>query len=169
VFALDGLITRAVTVTLTHDGSRNFAITSFNAAGARDGLVANEIGPFSGTVLIDSFKLDGAPPASFEVQADGAWTIDIAPVASAPQWDGASPLVGAGKQVYFLPTKTKAQRVTMTHDGTRNFSVHAYTTDRFSSGLLANEIGAYNGQKMMAKDVYLVAVNADGNWSITPG
>ena len=50
---------------ITHDGESNFAVKSFG--GDRPDLLVNEIGPYSGTVVIE--------PGVIQVNADGAWTI----------------------------------------------------------------------------------------------
>ncbi len=55
-------------VSLTHDGSSNFAVTTYDNKGLYGDLVANEIGAYKGRVVL--------PAAEYIViEADGNWTI----------------------------------------------------------------------------------------------
>ncbi len=55
-------------VSLTHDGSSNFAVTTYDNKGLYGDLVANEIGAYKGRVVL--------PAAAYIViEADGNWTI----------------------------------------------------------------------------------------------
>ncbi|MCA1789429.1 MAG: hypothetical protein LC667_06105 [Thioalkalivibrio sp.] len=57
-------------LSLTHDGSSNFAVFAYPPEGRRDVLV-NEIGAYSGRVRL-------VPGTSFvEIQADGRWTLAV--------------------------------------------------------------------------------------------
>lgn len=55
-------------MTITHDGESNFAVLSHGDG--RD-LLVNEIGRYSGTVLVSSDAL------LVEIGADGNWTLDL--------------------------------------------------------------------------------------------
>ncbi|MEX1126458.1 MAG: hypothetical protein WEE53_12415, partial [Acidimicrobiia bacterium] len=59
----------ASTLTSTHDGTSNFIIWGYESDGSITGLIVNEIGPYSGTDLIDSGT------AILEIAADGNWTL----------------------------------------------------------------------------------------------
>jgi hypothetical protein len=60
----------AATLTSTHDGSSNFIIQGYESDGEYNGLIVNEIGPYSGTDLID-------PGTSIlDISADGNWTLN---------------------------------------------------------------------------------------------
>ncbi len=56
--------------------------------------------------------------------------------------------------------------VKITHRGSSNFIVKAYTAD--SGELLVNEIGNYSGEQIMPAGTVLVEILADGAWTITP-
>lgn len=53
----------------THDGSRNFTVSEETSEAFHDGLLVNEIGPYSGTVPLSS------GPSVIVVGADGNWTL----------------------------------------------------------------------------------------------
>ncbi len=59
----------------------------------------------------------------------------------------------------------------MAHDGEKNFTVWLLDKDgeRVSGGLLANEIGSFEGSKAIQvprDDIYLLQVEADGLWYV---
>jgi hypothetical protein len=60
----------ASTLTSTHDGTSNFIIVGYESDGRYAGLIVNEIGPYSGTDLIDSGT------AILDITADGNWTLN---------------------------------------------------------------------------------------------
>lgn len=60
----------AKTLTSTHNGSSNFIIQGYEDDGAHAGLIVNEIGPYSGTDVIDSGT------AILDIAADGSWTLE---------------------------------------------------------------------------------------------
>jgi hypothetical protein len=66
-------LTSATTATITHQGSANFAIWALGTTLEQTGLLVNEIGSYSGTVLIPRGT------AGLEITADGTWSIQIAP------------------------------------------------------------------------------------------
>jgi hypothetical protein len=57
-------------LTVTHNGSSNFIVWSYSASDRLD-LEVNEIGPYSGTVLLD------AGAEFLEIIADGSWTMSF--------------------------------------------------------------------------------------------
>lgn len=77
-------------------------------------------------------------------------------------------LQGHGKSVtdpFALPAPLS--RVSFTHTGRRNFIVTAYTKDG-KEQLLANTIGAYTGERLLAgTEPFYLEINADGDWTAT--
>ena len=64
---------------VSHNGESNFIVGIYDQEGSRDTLV-NEIGQYDGTVLVRAGDgvLDLIPgPCTIEINADGAWTIEI--------------------------------------------------------------------------------------------
>ncbi|MDH3399020.1 MAG: hypothetical protein OEM81_14500, partial [Acidimicrobiia bacterium] len=62
------LVSQSGPATITHNGSSNFFVWSYQSSSDRD-LEVNEIGPYNGTVLID------AGTDYLEIGADGNWTV----------------------------------------------------------------------------------------------
>lgn len=71
VVELPGNVAGCTKAHLTHSGSRNFIVVPYDANNERISSLANEIGPYNGSVKWD------ARAASLEVKADGAWTIAV--------------------------------------------------------------------------------------------
>ena len=111
------------------------------------------LAPYDGTVLLDAGD-------QLEIKADGPWHLELIPLLSLPAFD--KHIDGHGDQVVIY---TGARGVlTLTHDGSSNFIVHALTKGR-SSGLV-NEIGAYSGKVPMAAGPGFIEIHADGNWTL---
>lgn len=147
--------------TLTHDGSSNFAIFSLDDNLVQQDLIVNTIGAYQGTVLFNAGF--GGDPSSLEISADGNWTVTMKSVLSVRQFAGNS-VTGVGDDVvlYF----GEAGPAAISHDGSSNFAVWLYGD---STELVVNEIGAYTGTVRWIAGPSLVAVSADGNWSVTVG
>ena len=141
----------------THSGGSNFIVKSYDATNDYE-LLINEIGNYDGYVL-----LLGKSPYAFEITAGGSWTYTIEPLEIIED----TAFAGWGDYVTGLCSISSGAWV-FTHDGNSNFVVRIYTTD--GRDLLVNEIGYYNGKKMITipKGSYaFFEINADGNWTIS--
>lgn len=160
-FALRGGLTL---VKLSHTGRRNFAVWLMDSSGRRVDLLANEIGPFNGTTAL------GLSSGGYvmDIEADGAWTVEIQQPALVAT--GAPPFSGRGKQATALfQWPAGLARIRMRHDGRRNFAIWLLDSSGRRVDLLVNEIGPFDGTKAIRiprNDVYIMDVDADGNWSI---
>ena len=155
---------------ITHDGESNFIVNTIDASGNQvDGLV-NEIGDYNGTVLIDPSD-DDDHPVAFEVDADGAWTITVKPVAEAKVWDPSTTLEGSGDSVYqVVPPSAGLATLELTHDGGSNFIFRTYSGDNGTLDDIANEIGDFTGEVLLPDGTFLLEITAhEGTWSATPG
>lgn len=144
-------------VTITHSGDSNFAVKTLTAEGQWSDLLVNEIGDYSGTVAFNLSRRD--KPRYLEIVADGSWKVTIKPVYKAK----ALPKSSKGDGVFTYSAKF-AERWSIKHKGDSNFAVRTYG-GRYPD-LLINEIGRYSGRKLVARDVKLVEVFADGTWSV---
>lgn len=142
----------------SHTGSSNFAVWAIDKNMEKVDLLANEIGNFSGAATF-GFGFADDPIKYLEVTADGNWTVNIKPITDAPAFSGD----GLGSGVF--KGTIKAGSKTLTHNGKSNFAVWQYCTNGHSD-LLANEIGAYSGRKIVKGGSCVMAIDADGAWSI---
>ena len=142
----------AAIVTLTHDGTSNFAVTVLDAANASTGqLLVNTIGAYSGTTSY-GFNSLGEPGVTLQITADGNWNLTIAPISTAP----ALVASGVGDGVFLY--EGDAGKLTVTHAGTSNFAVMEETNEAFSMGLLVNEIGTYTGTVPLSAGPSVISV-----------
>lgn len=157
--------TSVAIVHLVHTGQRNFIVRTVNAAGAGGGGLVNEIGAYDGVRLLD--VREGEETAALEITADGSWTADVMPLNMATLWSGSDSLMGTGDAVVVIPGGlTKATPTAILHTGSSNFIVRGYG-DTSSSGLV-NEIGAYQGTKLLPRGLNVLEITADGSWSFIP-
>lgn len=147
-------------VTASHNGSSNFVVMALDAANESTGdLLVNTIGAYSGTTAfgLTSFT-EGV---RLQVSADGAWSLTIAPLATAPELAAA----GTGDAVFLYDGDAAA--LAATHDGDSNFAIIEETDAFLSMGLLINEIGSYSGTVPLSSGPSVLMVTADGNWTLT--
>jgi len=148
-----------VLASFTHDGGSNFAVWSLDSDLDQIDLLFNTIGKFSGTTLLDRY--DGESTARIEVEADGNWTITLAPLSNARQFtDKAN---GSGPDVLIYQGSTGV--ATLKNQGESNFAVWFFSSD--TSDLAANEIGNYTGEAVIPAGPTAVQIESEGKWSIT--
>jgi hypothetical protein len=116
-------------------------------------LEVNEIGSYSGTVLVD-FGTD-----ILEVTADGDWSVSFV----TPRTMVGSAIAGSGDEVV---TVNRSGPAMITHDGSSNFSVWSWQ-GQTRLDLEVNEIGAFSGTVTIDSGTEFLEINADGTWSVT--
>ena len=143
------------TATFTHDGNSNFVVWAYRG-NDRD-LLVNEIGRYQGTRPIL-----GTAPVVFDIEADGAWTITIAPLRTG----GSSNFSGRGDSVSSLFEPPGSGPYEISHDGRSNFVMWLRCADR--SSLVQNEIGPVNASRIITfgQGPCYWEVVADGSWAV---
>ena len=141
--------------TFTHKGEANFAVLSYVGT-ERDDLLVNAIGGYAGTVYVN------AGVDTFEITADGNWTVDAKPVTEAKLWHGLARYKGRGDQVLILRNAAnKSMQIDAT--GESNFAIVAYDINGERLDLLVNEIGAYSGEVLLPDaDRLVLQITGDG-------
>lgn len=141
--------------TFTHKGADNFAVVSYVGT-ERDDLLVNTIGAYVGTVYVN------AGVDTFEITADGNWTVDAKPVTEAKLWHGLARYKGRGDQVLILRNAAnKSMQIDAT--GESNFAIVAYDINGERLDLLVNEIGAYSGEVLLPDaDRLVLQITGDG-------
>ena len=150
-------------VTITNDGSSNFAVWNLDSNGKQIDLLVNTIGSYSGTRLIDAIK--GQQTAALNIESDGNWTVTLKPLALLRVWDGTGTWTGKGDDLLVIKSGAFAglDSIKITNSGESNFVVTAYGD---SKDLLVNEIGNYSGEQLMPAGTVLLEIQSDGNWSL---
>ena len=158
-------LTFVANLTLTHAGARNFIV--YENQGTAKNLLVNTIGLYQGTrpLWADGQTLDG--PRTFEIKADGAWTLTMSPIKCCAT-EGAFAGHGDAVSTSITSTDTSSKPWEISHTGTRNFIV--YLRCDTGANLVVNKIGAYSGSALVAlsKGFCIWDVRADGDWSIKP-
>jgi hypothetical protein len=147
----------AAIASFTHSGSSNFVVHVLTDD--NEDLLINEIGSYSGQVLLPS---PGA--LTFDIDADGAWTLDINQAGAATE----AAFSGKGDAVSGLFDAPDTGPWEFNHDGESNFAVHLICAD--GQDLIQNEIGQVSGSSIVrfGDSPCLWSVKADGNWSLAP-
>lgn len=94
------------------------------------------------------------------ITADGPWNIEVLPYTEAEDLSDSS--VGDGVFIHDGDSGV----LEATHDGQSNFVVREEADQLFSSGLLINEIGSYQGSVPVQAGPSIFIVEADGNWTV---
>lgn len=154
-------------VTATHTGKAHFLVITIGPDGKDNGLLIHGVGAYSGTVLLSWLSIPRST-SGLKITADGAWTLRIRPLLTAPRWDVGAPLTGAGDAVYLVAGANRAGTgtVTITHRGRSNVIVYLWCAGSGEQPVV-NEIGAYQGRHVLPGDALLIVVEADGTWSIS--
>ncbi len=148
-------------IAIEHTGGGNFAVWTYNAAGARSDLLVNEIGAYSGSRLINATA--GDEVAELEITAGGSWTVTIRPLRAAMRTsDGQAS--GTGDAVLLLDPSARTGRAELTHAGASNFAVWSYGSGR---DLLVNDVGSYSGTVRVDTGAIVLDITADGPWTFT--
>ncbi len=158
---------------LSHNGDRNFISKLYYGEKSYDYFsLSNEIGACSLQVALYDNGNAAVKNGMLEVKADGDWKISIKPVSGTTTTN----IKGCGKIVTGIFTATSSRAtVNLTHTGEHNFiaKVIKYNgTKSYDYESLANEIGNYNGQKIVnltPGERYYFYVRADGEWTIDMG
>ncbi len=142
----------------THKGTRNFIVKALDAKGAALNVPINQVGAFSGSVVLE-------PAASLQITADGAWSVTIKPLLSARQI-GSEPSSGKGSEV--LVYAGPPVRASVSHNGQRTFSIEYWSNSTHTA--VVNEVGSYQGViDVPGNPITVMAIVADGTWTINPG
>lgn len=148
-------------VAVEHSGSGNFAVVSYSSGGDRIDLLVNEIGSYQGRHGVNF--LQGEEVAELEITAGGSWSVTASPLQDAASMT--SSFEGAGDDVILFAGA--GNRLEVTHDGERNFSVIAWGGS--GRDLLINEIGPYSGAVRLDDGTILFTITADGAWTMAMG
>ena len=105
-----------------------------------------------------------ATPYMFEIGSNGNWsyTIERIGVTTSTSFEGHGCYV-----TDMFPASSGKWHIT--HNGSSNFVVYLYTTS--GRDLLVNEIGTYDGNKLLSipsGSNALLVIEADGDWTIAP-
>lgn len=144
-------------VTLTHDGRSSFIVTAVQ--GDQSEVVTSAIGSYRG-----QRPLVVQGPVSFQVTADGRWTLQVRPMASGakPAFSGTGDAVSA----YFAPPAPTTWDIA--HDGRTKYFVFAHCVG--GSIVIEDKSGSFQDTRQIdfPRGPCFWEVRADGAWSMQP-
>jgi hypothetical protein len=134
--------------------------------GSEGDLLVNAIDRYQGQTLFNT-GIDNA--VGIKMSGNGSWQVKIAPLTSAPRWDGGGTYTGRSDGVVivkdaFDPVDT-ISFVSSRADS--NVVMYAYSADG-NEDLVVNDIGNFSGEFLVPSDTVLFVVESDGQWSIKP-
>lgn len=149
-------------------GSTNTNFIVYSRLGGDQGaLLANEIGSTELVAPLDFKEFGSSAPQTtgFEVRSDTSWEIVLIPLSAAGNF-GKGATIGEARSTVWHYTGSAGTAHLTNRNAASNFIVVAYNADTSYSGLLVNEIGAFDGRVPIKADQYLEIIS-DGAWTIT--
>lgn len=140
-------------------GSDYFGVTGYDASGNVVDLFVNTTTPYSGTVIDTSMSA-----VTLEIQATGDWSVELASIYTVPMIDQGETVTGAGDGVIYVTSYGSTATITGNENGAY-FGVVSYGSS--GNSLLVNEAEPYSGTVMLSGDPMILAITAEGDWSIT--
>ena len=169
---------------LQHEGASNFIVSVLAEDGDQWELSVNMIGDYSGDRVhsIHEGSVWGLEPGMhrLEIEADGAWDITLEQPVFTEGRSLPYEFHGVGDEVSrVLVLDAGTIPVTLSHTGSSNFIVWAFSVDGSNAELLVNEIGDYEGTVALSvhsgsliglePGLHVISVEADGSWAISLG
>lgn len=149
-------------VRITYDGRGSFLVWTQNENGEREQLLANTVGAYHGSSLIDF--LGNQRTRRLEVRTAEAWQIELLPLSSARHELIPAIITGTGDEVVLLEGSEATDRLNADASGAwGNFTVWAYGDP---SNLLINSVAPYTGTMPLPPGTAALAVKAIGPWSL---
>ncbi|WP_104163545.1 TM2 domain-containing protein [Cryobacterium sp. N22] len=152
----------AALLTATHDGGGSFSLQVLDADNRpTPDLMVNTFGAYAGTTVYGLNGDLGEPGVSLKVVASGNWTIDLAPVSSAP----ALAETGTDDAVFLYSGPAATLAFGYADSGYLTVAEH---TDAGTSELV-NESGPYQGAATVGAGPSVITITANGDWAVLQG
>jgi hypothetical protein len=142
-------------VVATHRGSGKFGILGLDASLHESNILVNGRGAYRGTTLLDA---QGTQTRSLSVKASGPWTVKIKAISSATSVGVRAK--GTGDDVLLYTGRKGVANIS--YRGGLNFIVQYANANE----PLVDEVGSFFGQVPITAGPGLIAVKANGPWSI---
>lgn len=140
-------------------GAAHFAITPYDASGEMVDLLVNTTSPYAGSTWLP------AESTRLEITAEGEWSIDILPLASAIPVPAPGLIEGDGDAVMVVEGAPDIATVRGNEVGD-HFAIMAYDEFGQMVDLLVNTVDPYDGQVIVDRDAKFLVLTGSGAWSI---
>jgi hypothetical protein len=149
--------------TIVNDADGPFSVWSLAAGGTKQDLLVDVAGAYAGMRFFEATDHSVA----FAVESDGSWSIEVRPLSDARSWDATDPLFGNESAVVSVVPRTSAKaEIIVIYDGDGAFALSALTAGGRQH--LIDEIGAFRDDVVLPTGTYVLEIDADAAWSITP-
>jgi hypothetical protein len=141
---------------------RFFAVDAFDAHGQEISNQINATEPYDGTTLLDIE--DGQETSTLQIQATGAWHIEVRPLSMARRFDRA--ISGRNDDVVTFTNTQTGTAFIKGNATSRYFGINTYTADG-ERETAVNTTESYSGRVPWPAGPGLAVIQATGLWSIT--
>jgi hypothetical protein len=158
---LPAALSLPVIVHARHKGKTSFVVSTVDVTGKDVHVLASALGKYDGTFPVGFVDECATPTAALHIATKDPWHLDISSPVNAPTF--ATGVAGKGDAVFVYVGKAVSAEVS--YKGGKRFSVVLYAAA--GPRVLAQSAKAYTGKVSLPKGA-LIAVAADGDWSIRP-
>lgn len=147
----------------SHNGGGNFILWNVDGNGEHIELLVNQIGPYQGTHPLDF--LDSERTTRFEINADGAWELQVLPFLSMEVITAPGTYQGTGSNVLGITTESGDPDLLKVDasQSDANIIIFSYSNIR---DMVVNEIAPYTGTVALNPGTVAISIIATGPWSI---
>lgn len=164
VVLVDELPTVFALAVTGNEEDRFFAVRALDEAGERIDSLVSTTAPYEGT----SIYWEDKSPSAFEVEAQGAWFIEVFPIESLPEKPKGSEISGSGDSAYRLAGLDGLVTLDITGNAEgRFFAVRAYDRDSYWDSLVS-ATEPYEGTVRISPSAVILEIEAVGDWILKP-
>jgi hypothetical protein len=145
---------------ITYHGGSNFVVWNYGTDGEKIDLLVNTIGSYEGTRPLDF--MDDEFTTRFQIESSGQWEITILPFIEIRTEQVPSTFIGRGDDVIYLNGEPDLLRIDAS-TAKSNFVIWGFGN---RIDLLVNEIAPYDGVVIAGSDIFVLVIEAEGDWSI---
>jgi hypothetical protein len=145
---------------ISYAGSSNFVVWNYGADGEKIDLLVNTIGTYEGTRPLDF--LDSEFTTRLQIESSGQWEITILPLIQVRTELVPGTFTGNGDDVVYLDGSPDLLKIDAS-TAKSNFVIWGFGQVR---DLLVNEIAPYDGVVIVGSGIFILAIEAEGDWSI---
>lgn len=146
-------------IKVVHKGSADFLMDYFDAEWDWAGAIVSEKGDYEGTCIV---KIENEEGYLFDVLADGEWSVAIDQPEIPEHALTLGKVSGKGDQVTdFFKLKQGLYTFNIAHDGAEEIKVKLFDGQGTE---LANL--KHSDKENLSQGIYLIEVEADGNWTV---
>jgi hypothetical protein len=163
VIDLGATITDPRIVRATFDGDSYLGVTALSDKLKETDQVVNDIGPTSGTYVLNLY--DNEVARYLKVEVEGAWHIEVRDLTDARTWDHRKHVSGTGNDVLLYRNNGGILDYEFNTDSYTSVDLYGDDTENIVNDY--NDGGLLEGTTAIPAGAGLVVIDTDGDWSMT--